>query len=710
MTNYVRAANPIWFMVDLIGEPLNDEYYAFFLTNTLPYLPQAVYANYDPDNLIPWNNPLEFQPSGTLPDNLYFNEDLVYRIEIRHGNSQSDPLIWEINNFVPGSGSSIPENNLLNNDNQISNPQFTEINFLTPLTYTQAVSGNYIVDVAPGWQLLLTGAGTTVLTQIPISGQDSGDITNPISGNPPYALQIDNVGWSEAKLVQRFDRNGALYFAGAIGICLNVRPYIDDYFVEVLYVPSDGTSPGPVISDFAPSGIFTVLQGATDLDPSDNPDEGDDAYIDFTIILQGTGKIDITNIQLIGQSVPLADDFDVLVDVPLFKEQTVERGIDHLFHYYKPQLAGKPIPSYLVGWDFPLNPAQFLGSTVAASAIGANKSKYVWDQTILFQSANSGVGITRGGHGEIVVTAAATTQAALIQYLSSIDARKILECPASVNAAINRGTLFPARCTISLWYTKDVSLPSIRTSNNSLIATLDADGKPATFNGTWFEVPRVNNQDATFDLLPVSDNSFIDYNFSGWDLSGEADVNLATFFAIVIGSSEMASTAAFSVLSVGLCGGEIATRPAPQTPDEVLRECQYYWEQSYPAGTPAGSASNPGAKFIPAELLVDAGDYRINAPAITIQYKQTKRIAPTGSFYALNGTPTTLDVGIYQANTTVAGPNNPVLGTTWSNIISVDSYSLIPAISTSLVNITSDPSYTGRISFHYTFNARLGDY
>src|SRR4029078_11624814 len=135
---FVRAANPIWFMVDHVGQPLNDEYYAFFLTNTLPYLPQNVYR--DPQGMTVWSGDIvQFSPAGTLPDNLYFDPALVYRIEIRHGNSQTDELIWEINNFVPGEGSSTNnELAILANDNQISNPQFAFIDFVSPLTISAA--------------------------------------------------------------------------------------------------------------------------------------------------------------------------------------------------------------------------------------------------------------------------------------------------------------------------------------------------------------------------------------------------------------------------------------------------------------------------------------------------------------------------------------------------------------------------------------------
>ena len=93
---FVRSENPIWFFNDLTGQPLNDNYYAFFLTNDLPYLPQNVFQ--DENGLAAWPNPLEFSPAGNLPENLYFDPTLVYRIEIRQGPYQSSSLIWLIEN------------------------------------------------------------------------------------------------------------------------------------------------------------------------------------------------------------------------------------------------------------------------------------------------------------------------------------------------------------------------------------------------------------------------------------------------------------------------------------------------------------------------------------------------------------------------------------------------------------------------------------
>src|SRR5665213_2035655 len=99
MPNFVRAANPIWFFVDLVGFPLNDQYYISFLQNTVPYLPQLVYR--DNQGQAPWSDPIFFYPNGTLPDNLYFEDDEVYRLEIRQmvglTPAQSDPLIYVVN-------------------------------------------------------------------------------------------------------------------------------------------------------------------------------------------------------------------------------------------------------------------------------------------------------------------------------------------------------------------------------------------------------------------------------------------------------------------------------------------------------------------------------------------------------------------------------------------------------------------------------------
>ena len=221
-----------------------------------------------------------------------------------------------------------------------------------------------------------------------------------------------------------------------------------------------------------------------------------------------------------------------------------------------------------------------MSDTVAASGIGANKSKYVWDQTIIFQSANSGVGVTRGAAGELVLTAAATTKMAIVQYLDYIEADKILNSPICVNVSAKASTATVA--TVSLWYTKDVSLPLIA-SNNSLVSALDANGMATAGNGTWFQVPRpIGNAQITIGTNATT--NFNDYALSGWDMQGAADVNLATFFAIVIGTASVTMNGTVSFNSVSLQAGSIPTRPAPKSYTDTLSQCQYYFRKSFLPG------------------------------------------------------------------------------------------------------------------------------
>src|ERR1017187_2056351 len=170
--SFVRGANPIWLFDDLVGNILDDTYYISFLTNTLPYLPQNVFR--DNQGMVPWNNPIEFLANGTLPNNIYGDRDLVYRIEIRQGPTQHDQLIYEVNDYIFGAGSSIVPDTVGVQANQISNSQFSQVDFgiipggaATP-SLVLNTAGTY--EIAPGWFITLIGTGTLTITQLIFSG------------------------------------------------------------------------------------------------------------------------------------------------------------------------------------------------------------------------------------------------------------------------------------------------------------------------------------------------------------------------------------------------------------------------------------------------------------------------------------------------------------------------------------------------------------
>lgn len=710
---FIRAANPIWFFNNLVGVPLDDTYYAHFLTNTLPYLPQNVYR--DSAGSTVWTGDVvQFGPNGGLPDNLYFDDSLVYRIEIRQGQTQADPLIYEINDFVPGQSINIQGNtNLLTAENQIANSEFSQVNFLTPVggsqpTITFTVAGTYAI--APGWDLILVGAGSTTVTQLIFSGDQY-----VATANAPFALRFNSTGWTTATLRQRFTKNGAIWAAGAISLSVTAGAVSTTQSLSANYVPSLPGAPLPIIaSHTVNTGVYQVIESSIDVPtPSVNSGLNTVAYVDIQLVLPTNGAIDIANVQVVGQTDPLPNPLPSNFTVP-FQQESTERQIDHLFHYYKPGLDYKEIPSYLVGWDFPLNPAQFLGSTVAASAIGANKSKYVWDQTIIFQTANSGVGVSRGTAGEFVFTAAATTQGAVIQYLDAARARKILNDRMCVNLSAYASLLAGISGTISLWYTTDASLPSTVGSNNSLVLTLDANGKPATFNGNWTEVPRELG-DATFTIGTTSTTNFNEYGFKGWSLNGIAGANTATFFAIVIGFKSIAIGESVHINSVSLQAGDVPTRPAPQTPDDVIRECQYYYEKSYAPGVVPGANTDIGIVNISLPVVTDGSTTACYTKRIYQPYKQTKRVDPTITFYTPAGTVDNISVGVVDslngdiqaaANRAMTGGGSPytLIAISVNNFLYVNNGNNTAVYSAAVNSL----SYEGYIQYHYTLDSRLG--
>jgi hypothetical protein len=707
MTTFVRAANPIWWLPDLTGVSLNDEYYAFFLTNTFPYVPQAVYQ--DSAGANPWPSPLEFSPAGTLPDNLYFDPTLVYRIEVRHGNTQADALIWEINNFVPGEGggSSVVIDELTVAANLITNPQFADIDFQSPYTFTTVTPGTYTIDVGPGWELVLSGTGTTVLTQTAIAGSSN------LAGNPPYFLDINNNGWTTAILRQRLENNGALFANGAIAVALTAAAVTTPETLTVTYAPNSGTATN-IFQKSIPVGALIAYSGAIDLPASTNASTGTAAYVDIDFVLPGTGELQLTNIQIVGQSTNLSSGFDTDTDIPAFRELSYEQVENGEFNVYKSGLIYKQTPNILVGWDFPLNPAQFNTDTISAVNTGNNKSFYAWDQTIVFQKTTSSCHISRNIAGSFDINNDVVgNQVAVIQYLDQQQARKFLNQPLAVNVA----GLFLAglKVTISLWYTTDASLPNLDTGSYlSLVATLDANGKPATFNGNWTEITRDIGTDATFLGNGPVTLDYTDYSFNGWNIGNSTISNSVTFFAIVIGTAPISSTLGgeVDINSVNLVNGSIATRPAPQTADQVLRECQYYYEKSYDLDVKPGTVNAHSALIKPMLGRVVGGDTVLNVMPFSVEYKQAKRVKTPGFTFYSPGVGTAGSVGgqifsnIYQTNASV----EIVAGTTWSPTYGQYGVQWLPLALVGNFGATGSnvAPPIASINFHYIVEARLG--
>jgi len=463
------------------------------------------------------------------------------------------------------------------------------------------------------------------------------------------------------------------------------------------------------------SNTFQEFQGFSALPASTNPNTPPAAWLDYELVLPSAGDIYITSVQVIVS--------DAMEDVP-YQQDTIDRQLDHLAHYYDPQLAYKPIPSYLAGWDFAKNPAQLLGDVVPSGAgYGANKSFYVWDQTIAFQSVNNGVGVTRSTNGGgIQLVASLTGQFAILQYLEAAQVRDLLQGDMSVfiSGLTNNANGYIGN--ISLWVNNtDANLPNVATGTNlSAITALSASGKPTMGNGTWSEIPRSNFGDVQFEFAPA----LSELSFNGWNLNGAAISNNAIWFAIVIGFAPVTATDSITIQSVGLCAGKMATRPAPKGRDEALRDCERYYEKSYQASTAPGTVTLVNALTAPQQstLRNAANNFIFRSQSFSWEYRTLKRIPsgagiPTITLYstATANTPNVLTASMVFNGAVLAGPTDVAIANWAASSIGnkFAGYTAAGAPGSPTFNNAGAGSQayelpSAYVQFHYVVDARLG--
>ncbi len=312
----IRGANPIWLEVDLQGKLFDDTFYLFVLENTIPYIPAIVY--HDPDLNIPWTNPIRFLGNGTLPVDIYFEPDKVYRLEFRQGPTQQDPLIYEVNNYVAGTGGSTPVDTVaFASSNQITNPQFALMSLENPVT----ISGTNPdpIEIAPGWTLLLSGTGTVTITQVPLNNSNE----NP--SNAPYALQLTMNGWTadSVKLRQRFEQNGMLWANKIVSSALTTRLEGSPQSITASLIDSNDDVLGTVLPITSINEAWNEFTGYAQLPATTNPDVPPAAYIDYILDLPSNIDIYVTSFQLVVQELPLE---------PSFEQDSINRQIDHTYN------------------------------------------------------------------------------------------------------------------------------------------------------------------------------------------------------------------------------------------------------------------------------------------------------------------------------------------------------------------------------------------
>ena len=707
--SFVRAPNPIWYLPDLTGQPLNDQYFAFFLTNTLPYLPQNVYR--DNQGQTVWTGDvIQFFPNGTLPDNLYFDPNLVYRIEIRRGNSQLDPLIYEINDFVPDEGQSIiTETSILTNENQISNPTFSQVSFSQPPgssspTLAITMAGTY--EVAPGWELILTGAGTTTLTQI-IWSADQNVTGNPV---PAYALRIDNAGWTTATLRQRFNLNGGIWTNGAVAMSFVAMAHATPVLLSMNYDPESPGTPIPVINNVTvPTGVYKTFSAAANLGQSTNNNLNNVSHVDIDLTLPVNGSFDISNIQVVGQTTPL--DNPATAPLPTFQQITEERMVDHLFHLYADSLLTQAKNSLLVAWNFGLNPWQFTTPTVTNVAT----NQYTADQTIVIQQAyvasgtGNNVAVGRATNANDfnyqVAAVTAANQFGIAQYIDPATIRpywgKLMSSLVKANLVTSHGTTVGVKMQL-FW---KAGLPGT-VAQADPVASWMANGDPV-FAAGYTGIAAEN------DPVYILDGSGAqEFAFDQFQLPAATSDNMTLgILFYTAGSINQNATADIIYLDdISLTNTDFAIATQPQTFDEVLRQCEYYYEKSFiQADIPS---TNPvtinGERSAP--MRVSYVDNNLYLSSFELIYNSVKRTSPVLTFWSPSGAANNLQAHIYLNGSDVAGsPVNEGIGQ-WAETGKTPRSVFMRCVASSTIIINGDGNAgnEGVLTYQYSADSRLG--
>ncbi len=586
--------------------------------------------------------------------------------------------------------------------NQISNGQFADFDLFNnadsvTINYLASAGSSLFLPICADWILSVqySGDGTLIISRSAIVGSTNTDT------NPPYWLQIQpGLNITEMALIQRFNHNpgiwtetnnGTLRYA-SLGLLLDAGSSVTGYLF-----PSTG-SPTALLTANNVTGSPAYFTNTVQVNPSDNTDSATNGYTQLFLQLSTTVITKLTSVQLMASLSPKNN-------IPYIQD-SVNRQQDYTYHYYKDALNAKAIPSFLVGWDFPLNPAQFGGPTQAAAATALG-SRYIWDQTILFQSVAAGFGASQTTYGSLQIQCAVDNgQFALVQYIDAERARAIMRNDLSVcvNGCTNQvgGLGF----TVSLWYTTDVSLPVIG-SNNSIVLTLDANGYPATFNGTWSRIFPSSVSIAKAGTLPfgtAGDGAPLNFSYWNADSTGAAT---ATFFAIVIGTKPMTVTSVAQFRSISLVPGRIATIPAPQAKDEVLRECRYFYQKSYLSTVaPGAAADNAGVKY-----AIQGVDTITSTAPFEITFPSVIRKLPTLTFYSYT-LGTAANVTFFWINKASGATTNfgNIALTNWTQLTTAGMPNANNVYYT--INTLTGPAGTtpivAYILFHYVADARLG--
>jgi hypothetical protein len=655
------------------------------------------------DDIIPFLYPYDAQ--GNIE---------YYFIRVWSGDPsvQGSVLQFTRQGWPPGlAQSSSPTDVFESSYNLFTNPQFSTINFVNTVGQTYydiTVAGAGSIDVAPGWSLSYAGSGSLKLSQLQLT---SSEITNP-----SYALQIESAaGVAPIKLTQRlaysprvFENN---YLSAAVLAKCNSTQSVT---VTIDYITSTGNSRRVLSGQTSNNNNFSLLAGVgnapvlIDVTNTNSPATG---YVDMVMTVPSGVIMQFTSV--FGCTVQNASSLVTNV------QETNAQQTNAKFWYYKPQLEYKPIPSYTLGWNWPLNPCQELGTTVAAVSNTPGLSRYVADETIVFQNVDSAFACTFGSSG-MIVNNAADTSFAIIKYFEGARAQTILSTPLCVQlkAGGAAASTTDVIANVSIYWTADATLPDLKSPNfYSLVSAVNNTTGVATVGGggvrgNWSELPRGNLGAATANLKTANVPT---YNFSGWQEANTTPSSTAKYCAIVISVSKLTAGTTCTFEYCTLNAGYIPTSPAATSFGENLTALQQFYEKSYNYNVLPGTGGASGPRIASQQVTINVGATRTNAISSTFNTTYTsKRANPILTYYSSNNGTVNNGYGVLVSNGLPTQAGNLIIG----NGVGGTLFTFDIGQNQAALNAAPPQTYQFQtavnfdscafIAYHFTANARLG--
>jgi len=639
-------------------------------------------------------NPDDVPPSQTA-QNYYIT------VESSTGVFQFDIINW------PGVGSgSSATIDFDTTDNVLANTQFVDVSFplnASPsLPWSLNVTGTQTATpIAPDWDVVTTGSGTLFLYRDVVADDTSAD---PSLGNPAYALYINTTGFTQPIILRQRILNPRLFANKNVSATFIISSQdAGAYTVSMNYTPSITSSIQQICTGTTLSSEFTRIFNILPV-LIDDPGSGA-GYVDITLVFPQGHPFLISCVQLCGVGNG---------EVVQYLEQTVERIQDQLFHDYNNHLQFKPIPSLLTGWDFILNPAQFINTSITTTP------SYICDQTIAATSSGTvDFGFDGTTQNAVFLTTANNQAWYILQYLTGDEAFNVVSAIVSSMVTVYAPGAVGCAINVYMYYSNGGgTIPTLPTT----IGTVNSSGVFSLSAANWAEITQFTPTGSF--MIPSGSSGEIDMRFNGFNAKKYYGTSSTANFAIVVTFAAPTASTNIDLLSVSLNKGYIATRPGAKSQNEVLRECQYYYEKSYELPTAPGTNTTVGLKYAYNNIIVvdPTGMTPLDIMCLNsfqLNFKTVKRIIPQLKFYSPDGTSSgangSVRIGIFRNGSAIvadaANPQNITINTNYTYTYSSTNGVFLLCIKTNPSALTASAGLAGdegQVLYHYTADCRLG--